>query len=210
MNDLYLIITISGIHFLALISPGPDFIIVLKNSVQYSRKIGIFTSIGISLGIIVHLFYCITGLALILSTNDFILNLFKFLCSGYLIYIGMKSFQTINFTEKFIKKNAKKTTIYKAIRIGFLTNILNPKVSLFFLSLFSLVIIPNELPTYILIILIIIITLSTFIWFSLIAIFLTQKSINIILSKYLRYLNKIFGSMLILIGIRILSSIIYL
>ena len=93
MNDLYLIITISGIHFLALISPGPDFIMVLKNSIQYSRKIGIFTSIGISLGIIVHLFYCITGLALILSTNDFILNLFKFLCSGYLIYIGMKSFQ---------------------------------------------------------------------------------------------------------------------
>ena len=209
MNDLYLIITISGIHFLALISPGPDFIMVLKNSIQYSRKIGIFTSIGISLGIIVHLFYCITGLALILSTNDFILNLFKFLCSGYLIYIGMKSFQTINLTQKFFKKNSKKTSIYKAIRIGFLTNILNPKVSLFFLSLFSLVIIPNELPTYILIILIIIITLSTFIWFSLIAIFLTQKSINIILSKYLRYLNKIFGSMLILIGIRILSSIIY-
>jgi len=210
MNDLYLIITISGIHFLALISPGPDFIIVLKNSVQYSRKIGIFTSIGISLGIIVHLFYCITGLALILSTNDFILNVFKFLCSGYLIYIGIKSFQTINLNQKFIKKNSKKSSIYKAIRIGFLTNILNPKVSLFFLSLFSLIIIPDELPTYILIILIIIITLSTFIWFSLIAIFLTQKSINIILSKHLKYLNKIFGSMLILIGIRVLSSIINL
>lgn len=210
MNDLYIIITISGIHFLALISPGPDFIMVLKNSVQHSRKIGIFTSIGISLGIIVHLFYCITGLALILSTNDFILNIFKFLCSGYLIFIGIKSFQTSNLTQKFIKNSARETSIFMAIRIGFLTNILNPKVSLFFLSLFSLVIIPNELPTYILIILIIIITLSTFIWFSFIAIFLTQKSINNILSKYLRYLNKIFGSMLILIGIRILISIIYL
>ena len=183
MNDLYLIITISGIHLLALISPGPDFIIVLKNSIQNSRRIGIFTSIGISLGIIVHLFYCITGLALILSTNEYILNLFKFLCSGYLIYIGIKSFQTINLTQKFTKKSDRKTSIYKAIRMGFLTNILNPKVSLFFLSLFSLVIIPNELPTYILIVLIIIITLSTFIWFSLIAIFLTQKSINIFLSK---------------------------
>lgn len=209
MKDLYLIITISGIHFLALISPGPDFVMVLKNSVQYSRKIGIFTSIGISLGIFVHLFYCITGLALILSTNDFILNLFKLLCSGYLIYIGIKSFQTNTLPQKFIKNNTKEITIYKAIQIGFLTNVLNPKVSFFFLSLFSLVIVPNDLPTYILVILIIIIIVSTFIWFSLTAIFLTQRGINFFLFKYLKYLNKIFGCILISIALRILSSIIY-
>ena len=69
MENFYLILTISGIHLLALISPGPDFVMVVKNSIQYSRKIGIFTSIGFSIGILVHLFYCIIGLSLILSTK---------------------------------------------------------------------------------------------------------------------------------------------
>ena len=79
MENLYLILTISGIHLLALISPGPDFVMVVKNSIQYSRKIGIFTSIGFSIGILVHLFYCIVGLSLILSTNELIYNIFKIL-----------------------------------------------------------------------------------------------------------------------------------
>ena len=135
MENFYLILTISGIHLLALISPGPDFVMVVKNSIQYSRKIGIFTSIGFSIGILVHLFYCIVGLSLILSTNELIYNIFKILCSGYLIYMGIKSFKDNQIGNSSKKTKVDKISYLQAIKIGFLTNVLNPKVSLFFLSL---------------------------------------------------------------------------
>ena len=195
MENFYLILTISGIHLLALISPGPDFVMVVKNTIQYSRKIGIFTSIGFSIGILV--------LSLILSTNELIYNIFKILCSGYLIYMGIKSFKENQIGNSLKKTKVNKISHLKAIKIGFLTNVLNPKVSLFFLSLFSLMITPKEIPIYILIILIIIIVTSTFIWFSLVAIFLTQKKVNNLFMKNFKYLNKIFGCLLILIAIRI-------
>ena len=203
MEDFYIILTISGIHLLALISPGPDFVMVVKNSLQYSRKIGIFTSIGFSIGIIVHLFYCTVGLSLILSTNELIYNIFKILCSGYLIYMGIKSFKDNQIGNSVRKTRVNKMTYLKAIKIGFLTNVLNPKVSLFFLSLFSLMITPKEIPIYILIILIIIIVVSTFMWFSLVAIFLTQKKVNNLFIKNFKHLNKIFGCSLIFIAIKI-------
>ena len=209
MEDLYLILTISGIHFLALMSPGPDFIMVVKNSVQYSRKIGIFTSIGISLGIIIHLFYCLTGISFIISTNDTILTIFKFFCSGYLLFLGVKSIQDSNLNQKSIYKKATGINIYEAIRIGFLTNVLNPKVSLFFLSLFSLVILPEDLPINLLITLIIIIVNSTFIWFSLVSIVINQSRINLLLLKNLKYLNRIFGFLLIFISLKLLNEIVF-
>lgn len=209
MEDLYLILTISGIHFLALMSPGPDFIMVVKNSVQYSRKIGIFTSIGISLGIIIHLFYCLTGISFIISTNDTILIIFKFFCSGYLLFLGVKSIRDSNLNQKSIYKKATGINIYEAIRIGFLTNVLNPKVSLFFLSLFSLVILPEDLPINLLITLIIIIVNSTFIWFSLVSIVINQSRINLLLLKNLKYLNRIFGFLLIFISLKLLNEIVF-
>ncbi len=58
------------IHLLALISPGPDFIVAVKNSISYSRKTGVFTAIGFGLGIMVHIFYCVAGLALIMSRTS--------------------------------------------------------------------------------------------------------------------------------------------
>ena len=195
MENFYLILTISGIHLLALISPGPDFVMVVKNSIQYSRKIGIFTSIGFSIGILVHMFYCLVGLSLILSTNELIFNIFKILCSGYLIYMGIKSFKDNQIGNSVRKTRVNKMTYLKAIKIGFLTNVLNPKVSLFFLSLFSLMITPKEIP--------IIIVVSTFMWFSLVAIFLTQKKVNNLFIKNFKHLNKIFGCLLIFIAIKI-------
>ena len=85
------IATVTFIHLLALISPGPDFIMACRNSLIYSRKIGIYTAIGFGLGIAVHIFYSLAGLALIISSSIFIFNTIKFLGAGYLVYIGIKS-----------------------------------------------------------------------------------------------------------------------
>jgi len=175
MEYLTLIGTVTIIHLLALISPGPDFIVAVKNSLTYSRKVGIFTALGFGLGITIHLFYCIGGLAILVSQSIIIFNLLKLLGAGYLIFIGLKTI--ISKSSRVVinnKTNKSEISALKAVEIGFLTNVLNPKATLSLLSLFTIVISPDT-PSYILAILCAIMILSTIIWFTLVSIFFTQK-----------------------------------
>src|SRR5438874_2029674 len=84
-------LTVAVIHLLAVMSPGPDFAMVTRNSLLYSRKSGIYTSLGMSLGIMVHVTYCLLGIALIVSRSIVIFSIIKYVGAAYLMYIGYKS-----------------------------------------------------------------------------------------------------------------------
>lgn len=92
MEYLPLILSVTAIHLLAVVSPGPDFIVAIKNALTYSRKTGFFTALGFALGISVHLLYCVFGLAILISQSLLLFSIIKFLGAGYLIYIGVLSF----------------------------------------------------------------------------------------------------------------------
>ena len=203
MEYLTLIGTVTIIHLLALISPGPDFIVAVKNSLTYSRKVGIFTALGFGLGITIHLFYCIGGLAILVSQSIIIFNLLKLLGAGYLIFIGLKTI--ISKSSRVVinnKTNKSEISALKAVEIGFLTNVLNPKATLSLLSLFTIVISPDT-PSYILAILCAIMILSTIIWFTLVSIFFTQKKLITAYNKIQGIFNKVLGGLLIGLGITV-------
>lgn len=84
-------LSISLLILLASISPGPDFAIVTKNSLLYSRKKGLFTALGVSVSLLVHTIYCILGLAIIISHSLLAFSVVKYLGAAYLICIGFKS-----------------------------------------------------------------------------------------------------------------------
>ena len=203
MQYLSLIGTVALVHLLALISPGPDFIMCVRNALTYSRKTGIYTAVGFGAGISIHIIYCVAGLALIISQSIIIFNFFKFLGAGYLIYIGFKSI-TSKSSHLEIKDQEKKKDIspLAAIKIGFLTNALNPKATLFFLSLFTMVISPNT-PGIIMGILSAIMIIETVIWFSLVSIFMTQKRIRSAFEKSQNIFNRTLGGLLILLGVKV-------
>lgn len=97
---------ISLVIILAAISPGPDFAIVTKNALLYSRKAGIFTALGVSISLLIHASYCILGLAVIIAKSLLLFSLIKYLGATYLIYIGIKSLCT--------KRSLKETPIQRA------------------------------------------------------------------------------------------------
>ena len=103
-----------------------------------------------------------------------------------------------------VRKKKYMISPFEAIKIGFLTNILNPKVTLFFLSLFTLIIIPQKVPYSVLFILCMILIFSTFLWFSLVAIFLTQKKIQNYYIKFQKLINRVLGITLIFVALSIL------
>ncbi len=206
MSYIPLIITVTLIHLLAVISPGPDFIMCVRNALTYSRKTGIYTAIGFGAGISVHIFYCLAGLALVISKSILIFNTIKLLGAAYLIYIGVKSILSKSSVLE-VGQETKKEDIsaLSAIKIGFLTNALNPKATLFFLSLFTMVISP-ETPGSILAIMSIIMIANTIIWFSLVSIFFTHKKIQRVFEKSQNIFNKTLGGLLIALGVKVAVS----
>ncbi|MEK7184974.1 MAG: LysE family transporter, partial [Patescibacteria group bacterium] len=169
------LLTIAIVHLFAVMSPGPDFAMVTRNSLIYSRKIAVYTSLGIALGISIHVTYSLLGIGFIISKSIFLFNLIKYIGATYLIYIGYKSLKarpaeknednSITPLSMLLKKEI---SIKSAIWSGFLTNVLNPKATLFFLALFTQVINPMT-PKFIQMLYGIEMMLITFLWFSIIS-----------------------------------------
>ncbi|HAT03457.1 MAG TPA: amino acid transporter [Candidatus Magasanikbacteria bacterium] len=206
MNYITLIVTVAGIHLLAAISPGPDFVMVVKNSLAHSRKVGIWTAVGFGLGIGVHVLYCLAGIAFIISQSIILFNSIKLLGAGYLIYIGIRSF--MSKSKKFdveVEKKLDTMSAWGGVRSGFLTNVLNPKVSLLFLGLFTLMI-PANTPSYVLGIIGVIVILQTMLWFSFVATILTHNKVRSVFEKYQNIFNKTFGGLLVALGLKVALS----
>ena len=199
-------LTIAIIHFLAIMSPGPDFAMITRNSLIYSKNTGIYSSIGLALGILLHISYSLIGIGFIISKSIVLFSVIKFLGAAYLIYIGYKSLKAkpnkINSEKLRESIDLKKS---EAIKMGFLTNALNPKVTLFFLSLFTQIISP-ETPFIIQVLYGLEMSFMTFAWFSLVATVLSYKTIKSKFSLFQHNFEKIFEAILIALGIKVAIS----
>lgn len=116
------------------ITPGNDMLFVITRSLSYGTKAGIFAALGIGVGCFVHIFASVAGLSLIIRQSEFLFNLIRYVGAAYLIYIGIKSFIEKPSTMLVNQAQVKKSSSLKTLRQGAITNVLNPKVSLFFLA----------------------------------------------------------------------------
>jgi len=206
MNNLILLGTIIVLHLLAAVSPGPDFLMAARNSLTYSRKTGVWTAVGFGSGIAVHIFYCVLGLAVLISKSIVLFNAIKFFGAFYLIYLGVKSILARS-SRLEIGQQTKKPDIsaFAAWRMGFLTNVLNPKATLFFLGLFTFVVSPQT-PWSVTAASSFFMILDTVLWFSLVAVFFTNSKISNVFSRFQGLFNKFFGGLLILVGAKVALS----
>lgn len=197
------VFSILSIHLLAVISPGPDFFMLLKNTLTYSRKVGVYTAIGFGLGIGVHVGYSLLGLNLLIKNSELLYQIITYLGAGYLTYIGIKSLisKPSEIAQKEYTHKIEITPV-KAIRIGFITNVLNPKATLFFISLFTLVVSPNASRVAVTSIGLAMM-INTTLWFSLLAVMVSHNKIMPLLNRHQRKMNLTFGIILLAFGIKV-------
>ena len=115
------------------ITPGNDMIFVISRSLTGTRA-GIFAALGIGLGCFLHIFASVVGLSVIIRQSEILFNIIRYAGAAYLIYIGIKSIMEKPSTMIFSQNENDKNTNLKILRQGAITNMLNPKVSLFFLA----------------------------------------------------------------------------
>ena len=197
-------LSISLLIMLAAISPGPDFAVVTKNSLLYSRKAGLLAALGVSVSLLIHAVYCILGLAIIISQSLLAFSVIKYLGAAYLIYIGCKGlFAKREPTGQLDIKHSKQIiTHWQAFSQGLLCNLLNPKAIMFLLAFFTLVVKPghsliSEMGYGFEI------ALIHMMWFSSLAYLLTHASIKTNLNRIQYYIVKVMGAVLVVFGARI-------
>lgn len=138
------IATIALISLLAAISPGPDFAIVTKNSIGKTFRSGALTALGVAAAIMVHVTYCLFGIAIVIKESPIFFHMLKYAGAAYLFYLGIMLLKEKISTEGARKvANAHVKKIHTPFLSGFLCNLLNPKCTLFVLSLFTQFIDPN-------------------------------------------------------------------
>lgn len=192
-----------SVGLLAVISPGPDFVLTIRNSLVYSRRAGIYTALGITAGHVIHATYCLIGLGAIIARSILLFNVLKWVGAAYLIYIGVNSLRARRQHAEIsgLQQNENISSAI-AFRIGFFSDLLNPKATLFFLALFTQFIHPGT-PLVAQVVYGATIVGIAFVWYPLIAVVISQRKIRNAFQSISHWLERITGAVLILLGLRL-------
>ncbi|GEK33047.1 LysE family translocator [Kurthia sibirica] len=132
--------------FLLIIVPGPDTAVTTRNTLLHGRKGGIQTTIGTCLAISIHTTAAAIGLSAIIMKSALAFSIFKYLGAAYLLFMGYKAFRAMRQQKPLPQVAEASETPYSKkslIAQGFYTNILNPKVAVFFLTFFPQFVLPH-------------------------------------------------------------------
>ncbi len=201
---------IGFVHLVALISPGPDFAMILRSSIQYGKQYALLSAFGLALGVAFHVTYTILGLNLLIKSIPCFIHFVAVFGSVYFFYLGYK---TITFAIKSKNQvisltvighnngtHSKATTKWKAISTGFFTNALNPKAFVYFLSFFAAAISNIKTP-YLSIGVGIEVILLTWAWFAFLSFIVSSNSFLKIMQKYNFFTNLSIGVVFIFFSI---------
>lgn len=191
------LVTVAAITILAVISPGADFAMVSRNSMVLSRRAGMLTALGISLGVLVHVAYSLLGVGLLIAQSAVLFGLLKYLGAGYLVYLGLSMLRAKAADP--VAGQAPSLSDRAALRIGFLTNATNPKTTLFVVSLFAQVINPAT-PLTVQFGYGLFMSLAHLVWFVLVAAFFSSNALAAMVGQYRHMVERGIGCILLCLG----------
>jgi RhtB (resistance to homoserine/threonine) family protein len=197
------IIAVSTIAIFMAMLPGADFVMVTRTSIYNGRLAGLYMSLGMCLSVCIHASYSIAGLAVVIANSPWLFSAIKYLGAAYLIYIAWLLLTTRELLNKEQSNSTTQMSPFIALRMGFTCNILNPKTSIFFLSIFTQVV-SVDTPLIMQISYGLIIILAHFIWYSGVALLLSHPSIMPIFSRHKQNIDKVAGFVLMIIAIKLI------
>ncbi|MFT4929522.1 MAG: threonine/homoserine/homoserine lactone efflux protein [Phenylobacterium sp.] len=213
----YEFLLIATAHLVAVASPGPDFAVVLKHSITYGRRCAIYTSLGVGAAIMLHITYTLIGIGILITQTPWVFDLFKYAAAAYLCYIGFSAIRSAppkaQATDKSEQADSEVKTAdgyselsnKRAFWMGFLTNGLNPKATLFFLSLFS-VIVAADTPASIKLVYGVYMSLATAAWFSFLSMILSMTAVRTFLLQKGYLFDRLMGIILLSLAAKLVFS----
>ncbi|MFD3540144.1 LysE family translocator [Streptomyces sp. NPDC058662] len=193
------VIAVAVITLLAVISPGADFAMVVRNSYLYGRPTGLCAAAGVAAGVLVHVSYTMFGVGLLIASSTTLFTVIKLAGAAYLVWIGVRTFRAR--ADLVVDLESKRRlTGAAAMRSGFLTNVLNPKTTLFVVSTFTQVVNPGtplwQQAGYGLFM-----SAAHLVWFGAVALFFSTPRLRERMLRAQKTLNRAIGSVLVGLGV---------
>jgi RhtB (resistance to homoserine/threonine) family protein len=141
MESFYLYVMMS---IVLILTPGADTMLVTKNTLSHGRWGGGSTALGTATGIMVHSLAAALGLSAILAKSAFLFDIVKYVGAAYLIYLGVSSFQSLRKKASSLEGSPLNSAQRTGFTQGLVTNVLNPKVAIFFLTFLPQFVDPNQ------------------------------------------------------------------
>lgn len=182
-------LTIAVAHAFAVASPGPDFALVLRQSLAKGRRDALWTSWGIGAGISLHVAYSLLGISLLIANSPVAFNVLKYVGAAYLAWVGLQALRSqprsgpegaqVEGPGTVAPSTSEGTARAgrSAFALGFLTNALNPKATMFFLALFPMAVSAST-PKLVQLGYGIWVILYTAAWFSFVALVFTRPEVR--------------------------------
>lgn len=197
---------IATIATLGMISPGPDFFLVIKNAARYRRTAALMTSAGVVCGVMTHMSYCVAGLAVVITTTPWLFGLLKYAGAAYLVWVGLQALFSRGDSKMDVSQYAQQqASLKKAFMQGYLCNLLNPKATLFFLAMFTQVLSVDSGLGEKLWYAAIIVGLSV-LWWPLLVLLIQSEPVRKGLAKAQKIVDKLLGGVLIALGVKVALS----
>lgn len=211
MTHQYLIelASLMAIFSFAIVVPGADTAMVMRQAIVHGRRAAILTSFGIGTSLMFHVTYTILGLGLVISQSIMLFNVIKWAGVAYLIYIGIQSLRAgsahldtgaVSAAEKGAPQSA-----LKGFGLGFMANALNPKPVFFFLSIFSTVV-SHDTPAMVKFGYGLVMASCLIAWFVAVSFFLTTPAMRAAFEKASKWINRASGAVFIAFGLKLATE----
>jgi len=201
MTEWLAVITIT---IFAVISPGPDFAMVSRNALSLSRRAGILTALGIGAGVLGHVSYTLVGIGVLIRETPALFDVLKLVGAAYLIWLGAKMLFSPKATGP-VSGNETALSDLGALRTGFMTNALNPKTTIFIVSLFMQVV-QGDTPLTTRIAYGLFIALSHVMWFSAVSLLFGSPPIQQRIFGLRHWIDRALGVFLVGFGIALAAT----
>jgi threonine/homoserine/homoserine lactone efflux protein len=193
---------LAGITLIAMASPGPDMLLLIRNSLTRGRRAGLATVLGICGGLFIHVSLSVAGLAWLITRNIYLYHGVRLLGAGYLIFIGVKSLQFRGALDLERWTAVPARTARHGLRDGFLCNLLNPKVTMYIFSIFTQFIAPGD-ATWLKAGYGLVIVLTSLTGWSAFVLLVQNPVVRRGLGRFNTLINRLFGGAMIALGLRI-------
>lgn len=189
-----------GVFLLALVSPGPDFAVIVKHSLSRGRRAGLLCAAGVTLANSLHILVANLGVGAVIAGSPQVYTGLVWAAAIYLGYLGVR----LLFTRRILRAPGpqEETALGSSLLEGFLVNALNAKAILFWVSLFALVL-RDELPAPVRAGFVATMILTLLGWFSLVAQVLSRPRAREFFFKHELGFNRLMGLLLIVLAIRV-------
>jgi threonine/homoserine/homoserine lactone efflux protein len=195
------LLAVVAITALVMVIPGPDMVLVLRNTVVGGRRGGLLTSGGVLLGNLVHVTYCLLGIGWLISQSIVAFATLKYAAALYLVYLGIASLRSGAAAPDLHRADERSRESNWLVQ-GFINNVLNPKGALFYFGVFTVVIAPGTSAGVMTVLVASMMLVSASFWLLFVAT-IDRPFIRESLARSQTAVQRVLGGLLILLGVRV-------